>query len=154
MNQELISISGAARLTGITPHTIRAWETRYGAVKPLRGKQGGHKASPRRYSMELVERLSKLKNLVDSGVPISEVATKTDEQLDEIIAKFPSKYKDTNFNTKVKFQEAVTAIEKHLEMGFGLEHVIHELSKFHDKVTREEMWDILIPRVLKHFHCL
>ncbi len=44
--EQLYKIGAVSRLTGINPVTIRMWETRYGAVKPVRtdGKQrmGGY----------------------------------------------------------------------------------------------------------------
>lgn len=62
-------ISTVARLTGLSAHTIRAWEKRYGVVEPLRTD-----TQRRVYTREQVRKLSLLRALVDAGHPISSVA--------------------------------------------------------------------------------
>ena len=59
----------AAKLTGLTPEVLRAWERRYGAVAPVRTPGG-----TRRYRASDVERLRLLKAAVDAGHRISQVA--------------------------------------------------------------------------------
>ena len=70
-------IGTVARLTGLTTHTIRAWETRHGAVTAIRDSAGR-----RRYSPAEVERLTKLKRLVDLGERIGNLAQRSAEELD------------------------------------------------------------------------
>jgi len=75
-------ISAVAKLTGLSVHTIRAWEKRYGAVEPVRtGTQR------RVYSQEDVRKLTLLKMLVDAGQSISSVAglpvSKLEERVDQ-----------------------------------------------------------------------
>ena len=57
--EQLYKIGAISRLTGINPVTIRVWETRYGAVEPVRtgGKQ-------RMYSENELARLSLMKQLL------------------------------------------------------------------------------------------
>jgi DNA-binding transcriptional MerR regulator len=62
-------IGAVARLTGITPDTLRIWERRYAAVSPQRSPRGG-----RLYSAGDLERLRLMKQLVDAGDAIGEVA--------------------------------------------------------------------------------
>jgi DNA-binding transcriptional MerR regulator len=59
----------AARLTGLSPELLRAWERRYGVVEPLRTPGG-----TRRYSAADLERLRLVKAAVDAGNRISQVA--------------------------------------------------------------------------------
>jgi DNA-binding transcriptional MerR regulator len=59
----LLSIGGVARETGLSEDTLRMWERRYGFPTPLRDASGGH----RRYPEEQVERLRRVKALVDDG---------------------------------------------------------------------------------------
>lgn len=70
-------IGTVARLTGLTTHTIRAWEKRHGAVTARRDAAGR-----RRYSPADVERLSKLKQLVDLGERIGGIAQRSLPELD------------------------------------------------------------------------
>jgi len=63
------SISAVSQRTGLSPHVIRVWERRYGAVRP------GRKANGRRiYCEEDINRLSLLSRLVNLGQPIGQVA--------------------------------------------------------------------------------
>lgn len=75
-------IGTVASLTGIDAHTIRAWERRYGAIKPMRSESGR-----RQYSDETIGRLQLLKALVDCREAIGSIADLPDEELRRRIAK-------------------------------------------------------------------
>lgn len=75
-------IGAVARLTGVSPDTLRIWERRYGAVTPQRSPRGG-----RMYSPEDVTRLRLMKQLVDAGDAIGEVATLETETLQKRAAE-------------------------------------------------------------------
>jgi len=62
------SIGEFARLCGITATTLRAWQRRYGLLKPLR-TDGGH----RLYSDDDVQQALKILDWVKKGVPVSQV---------------------------------------------------------------------------------
>lgn len=68
-----------ARMTGLAPDTIRAWERRYAAVVPERSE-----GNTRRYSADDVRRLTLLKELVDRGHAISGVASLAEEELQRL----------------------------------------------------------------------
>ncbi len=57
MKEENFSISEVAAMVGLTDHTIRAWERRYGIPKPARTA-----ATHRRYTMDDVELLRRVKH--------------------------------------------------------------------------------------------
>lgn len=69
-------IGAVARLTGISPDTLRIWERRYDIVEPRRTEKGG-----RLYSQQDVTRLTMIKTLVDQGYAISTVAGLPVEEL-------------------------------------------------------------------------
>jgi DNA-binding transcriptional MerR regulator len=69
-------IGAVARLTGISPDTLRIWERRYDIVEPQRTPKGG-----RLYSQQDVTRLTMIKTLVDQGYAISTVANLSVEEL-------------------------------------------------------------------------
>lgn len=77
-NGQTYRIGAVARLTGISPDTLRVWERRYAVVEPLRSEAG-----TRLYSAEDVGRLTLIKRLVDNGDAISHVAALTLVQLQE-----------------------------------------------------------------------
>ncbi len=62
-------IGAVSRMTGISPDALRIWERRYAAVSPQRSPGGG-----RLYSPQDVARLRLMKQLVNAGDAISEVA--------------------------------------------------------------------------------
>jgi MerR family transcriptional regulator, light-induced transcriptional regulator len=74
---QLLSIGAVERETGLSKDTLRAWERRYGFPNPLRDAKGD-----RRYSVQQVERLRKIKRLVDHGFRPSRVIG-TEARLDE-----------------------------------------------------------------------
>ena len=66
--EELFPIREVARLTGVNPVTLRAWERRYGLIQPTR-TESGH----RLYSMTDIERVRSIVDWIDRGVSVSKV---------------------------------------------------------------------------------
>ncbi|MFP9467449.1 MerR family transcriptional regulator [Pectobacterium brasiliense] len=62
------SIGEFSRLCGINATTLRAWQSRYGLLKPMR-TEGGH----RLYSDDDVQQALKILDWVKKGVPVSQV---------------------------------------------------------------------------------
>lgn len=69
-------IGYVTRQTGLTPHVIRVWERRYGAVRPHRTD-----TNRRLYSDDDIERLKLLKQATAAGHTISRIADLPDEEL-------------------------------------------------------------------------
>ncbi|HEV3408197.1 MAG TPA: MerR family transcriptional regulator [Gaiellaceae bacterium] len=62
-SRPIYSIGAVARLVGVTPGTIRAWEERYGVISPKRTSSGR-----RLYSHDEVEWLRFVKTKIDEGI--------------------------------------------------------------------------------------
>lgn len=75
------SVGAACRRLGIGPHTLRAWETRYGAVEPARTEMG-----QRLYSVAEVERLELIVQLVNMGHSVGVVARLSDKELARLLS--------------------------------------------------------------------
>ncbi|HTV92391.1 MAG TPA: MerR family transcriptional regulator [Verrucomicrobiae bacterium] len=75
-----LPIHSVSRLTNLSVDTIRAWEKRYGAVKPARTAGG-----KRLFSPDDVARLVLLKAAVQSGQSISRIAPLSDMQLQQVV---------------------------------------------------------------------
>jgi methylmalonyl-CoA mutase cobalamin-binding domain/chain len=73
------SIKAVARRTGLTPHVIRVWERRYGAVKPVRTG-----TNRRVYTDSEVERLDLLKRAIEAGHSIGNIAQLPAENLNRL----------------------------------------------------------------------
>jgi DNA-binding transcriptional MerR regulator len=74
-------LRAAARLTGLSPEVLRAWERRYGVVEPLRTPGG-----TRRYRASDLERLRLVKAAVDAGNRIGKVAQMDLSELEQSAA--------------------------------------------------------------------
>jgi DNA-binding transcriptional MerR regulator len=72
-------IGVVCRLTGVAQETLRAWERRYGLVKPDRA--GGRN---RLYSRDEIRRIALVKALVDAGHAVGSIAALDDRQLEAL----------------------------------------------------------------------
>lgn len=68
MHSGLFPISAVSSATGVNSVTLRAWERRYGLLKPVR-TDAGH----RLYTEEDIERIKLILQLLDEGIAISRV---------------------------------------------------------------------------------
>ena len=82
--ENFISIGELARLTGITTHTLRVWEKRYGTPRSQR-LPSGH----RRYPKEDVPRLRAIAKALESGYRASKVVSGTLEELHGLMGLKP-----------------------------------------------------------------
>lgn len=73
-------MGAVARMTGLSPHTIRVWERRYGALQPDRSPGGD-----RLYTDAEVQRLRLLQQLKSAGHAIGTVANLPTAELERIL---------------------------------------------------------------------
>ncbi len=78
--ENTFAIGAVSRLLGLSTHTLRKWEVRHGAVTPGRSKGGD-----RRYSRQDLQRLTKLRDLVERGHAISTIASLSTAELDDLL---------------------------------------------------------------------
>jgi MerR family transcriptional regulator, light-induced transcriptional regulator len=76
------SIRLASRMSGVSEHTLRMWERRYGYPAPLRTSGGA-----RRYSEDDVGRLKLVAHALEAGYRAGDVVGKTAEVLRKLIAE-------------------------------------------------------------------
>ncbi|MFB4393417.1 MULTISPECIES: MerR family transcriptional regulator [unclassified Pseudomonas] len=69
-DQELFPIREVARLTGVNPVTLRAWERRYGLIQPTR-TESGH----RLYSQADIDTIGSILGWLRRGVAVSKVGS-------------------------------------------------------------------------------
>ncbi|MFZ1130561.1 MAG: MerR family transcriptional regulator [Terriglobales bacterium] len=74
-------IGAVTKLTGLPLDTLRAWERRYGAVVPARSPRG------RLYSEDQVKRLILLRQVVEQGHAIGQIAAIKDRELRALLEK-------------------------------------------------------------------
>lgn len=80
----------AAQRTGLSPHLIRIWERRYGAVKPIRTE-----TNRRLYSDDQIRRLQLLRRATKAGESIGQIAGLSDSELDQLVDSLQSLSRST-----------------------------------------------------------
>ena len=127
-------IGTVARLTGLTTHNIRAWENRYAAIEAERDASGR-----RRYTPEQVERLAKLKQLVDLGERISKLSKLPSTALDErLTALRPETALAPARTSRLRigiYGSAATALTRAVRQ----QHPQHKIIETNDAVTAEQL---------------
>jgi DNA-binding transcriptional MerR regulator len=143
-NQEEFSIQFVSRVTGINPHTIRAWEKRYQVVVPNRDSKGR-----RLYNQSHIDRLVMLQDLVDIGNKISDLAKMSDEQLKKLCEQYTSNGRV--LPNKKQNQEPIDVNETLQSLLLALQHykldiLSHELEKAKGMMNlREFALSVLLP---------
>jgi DNA-binding transcriptional MerR regulator/methylmalonyl-CoA mutase cobalamin-binding subunit len=102
------SIAVASRRAGLPQDTIRAWERRYRALRPVR-TEGGH----RLYSDDDVERLRLLRLATEAGHRIGQIAALHDAALLEMLAA------DTRQESGGESWEQVSAATESIDLRSG-----------------------------------
>lgn len=143
-NPEEFSIQFVSRVTGINPHTIRAWEKRYQVVVPGRDAKGR-----RLYNQTHIDRLVMLQDLVDIGNKISDLAKMSDEQLKNLCEQYTSngrvlpnkKENQVPIDVNETLQNLLLALQH-----YKLDILSHELEKAKGMMNlREFALSILLP---------
>jgi DNA-binding transcriptional MerR regulator len=76
-----------AELSGVAATTLRAWERRYGLLKPTRSPSGH-----RLYNNDDLSTVKRVVRLLDAGQPIREAAKQVKENRDELPAAGPAEH--------------------------------------------------------------
>ncbi len=71
-----------AQLTGVSTHSLRVWERRYGAFPPVRTPKGA-----RLYSDADVERVLLIKALIEQGNSIGNIVSLSTDRLQQLVAE-------------------------------------------------------------------
>jgi len=121
--KQTFNIQFVANITGMNPHTIRAWEKRYQAITPQRDSNGR-----RLYTDSEIQRLKKLNKLVQMGNSISDVAALPFEELAAIDKHFETEtseiVEDVDFDYDLSLQNLSMSLN-----FFKLDVLNHELNK-------------------------
>ncbi|MNN15008.1 HTH-type transcriptional repressor YcgE [compost metagenome] len=121
-SEALLPIGELARRTGVNPVTLRAWERRYGLLKPQRTAKGH-----RLYPVEQVERVEAILAWLQRGASVGQVRELLDKpsstppkgdwqarqfQLIEAIANLSQRALDQQLNQAMALYPAVTLCEQ------------------------------------------
>jgi DNA-binding transcriptional MerR regulator len=142
---QAFNIQFVSNITGINPHTIRAWEKRYKAINPQRDHNGR-----RLYQQDDIDRLNLLYGLVRNGNSISDIAHLPSTELEQIHQKFIGDKKTTNSQViDIDIKEVLANLHMGLEF-FKLDIISHELSKASEALNPQELaMEVVAPLVIK-----
>lgn len=93
---DFLTINHVAELSGVSAHTLRAWEKRYSAITPNRTPSGR-----RTYSFNDVEKIRTLKALTSSGFTISKIANLNTTDLKKLTQQTEQVNKATATNVPI-----------------------------------------------------
>lgn len=135
-------IKAVSRLTRLSADTLRAWERRYEAIKPVRSGQR------RTYTDEDINRLNLLRRAVESGHSIGRIAGLSDKDLKQLVERsieFAAAAREAETEgatlTGLRLQPVLEAIER-----FDYAGAERELSRLAALVSpREFVHQALIP---------
>jgi DNA-binding transcriptional MerR regulator/methylmalonyl-CoA mutase cobalamin-binding subunit len=102
-------ISAVAKLTGIPLDTLRAWERRYRTIIPKRAARG------RVYSEEQIQKLLLLRQAVELGHSIGQVAGLGEQQLRELLGKSAAIVAGGSASTATDANEVLVPVLRALE---------------------------------------
>lgn len=136
---KFFNIQMAAQISGLTTHTIRAWEKRYQALTPGRSDTGR-----RQYTSTEIERLSTLSQLTSLGNSIGQIAHLPIEELKDILKMLnynPEQPKMMTAPINHKNDLDIEATHKNLLMalsGYKMDIISHELNKAKNGLTPKD----------------
>jgi DNA-binding transcriptional MerR regulator len=138
---EHFSIQTVSKITGINPHTIRAWEKRYQTVTPLR-----HENGRRIYLKEHVEKLSLIQSILQHGANISDISGLSISELENYLGQFASKIPQASFaqadDEQVSYEEIdLNNIHQNLLLAlktYRLDIINYELEKIKGSLDLRE----------------
>lgn len=111
VTERTYEIHEVAKLTGLAPARLRAWERRYAVVRPARMPNGY-----RAYTAEQVALLRAFARLIDSGERIGDLA---DQSIEQVLAR--AEQVDISGSPHGELLEAVVAYDRD-----RLEHLVQE----------------------------
>lgn len=130
--EDYLSIGELSNMTGVSIHTLRVWEKRYGAPHSHR-LPSGH----RRYPKDEVPRLRAIASALESGYRASKVVTATLEELQSLMGLKP--FNDSKLDAETIQQDDLTSNEILIESWAQWIHSYNDdalLNGFHNEWGR------------------
>jgi DNA-binding transcriptional MerR regulator/methylmalonyl-CoA mutase cobalamin-binding subunit len=104
--EEYFPMRTVSAITGVNPITLRAWERRYGLIRPARTPKGH-----RLYSQKDIELVNRIVRLLDRGISISQVSNSLGNSVAEAVANRQQEsgpwhgYRERAIDAVVRFDE-------------------------------------------------
>lgn len=134
--------------TGLTHHTIRVWERRYGAIEPMRTD-----SNRRMYTDEDIAKLQLLKMLTDIGHPIRNIANMSIEDLSQMMiteqnslppAILSAPPLDGHFNLETELDQAMQYV-----YDMQTSHLEYQMRQIYSRAGLDELIDHFVVPLLQ-----
>lgn len=116
------SIGDVAERCGINPVTLRAWQRRYGLLKPQRS-EGGH----RQFDEEDIQRIEEIKRWIKNGVPVGKVKALLEQSKvtahDDWLTLQEEMMAALRFAHPAKLRAKIRALSREHDSGDLIDHV-------------------------------
>jgi len=116
-------IRAVAKLTGLSIDTLRAWERRYKAISPNRAGRG------RTYNEADIKRLQLLREAVDKGHRIGEMAALSDQELRDLMSR----------SSQLAVRAAHMSLENSAQDHLDVSPVLDRIDRFDPVATDREL---------------
>ncbi|WP_202114812.1 MerR family transcriptional regulator [Vreelandella zhuhanensis] len=128
----LYPIREVSRITGVNSVTLRAWERRYGLIRPQRTPKGH-----RLYAQDDIQRIERILQWLNRGVPVSQVV----DLLDQPTAPDTPTSNASDWNSqRLQLQAAIQALDM-----LKLEALYHQsLALYPLSISINELWQPVI----------
>ncbi|HEY5681271.1 MAG TPA: MerR family transcriptional regulator [Pseudomonadales bacterium] len=108
----VMSIGAVTKATGISTHTLRKWESRYGVIEPLRTPTGR-----RVFTQSQVDRLILLRDLLAQGHQIGRLSTLADDELEALASATPARSSVPEFGLVTVVGPLISAVLSREALG-------------------------------------
>ncbi|WP_374439800.1 MerR family transcriptional regulator [Pseudomonas panipatensis] len=142
-SEELLPIREVVRQTGVNPVTLRAWERRYGLIRPVR-TDGGH----RLYSRRDIDAIQRILVWTSRGVAVGKVGELLAQQQNSVSPASRAEDPDTRDHEQWReaFRQAVVRFDSaELERLYGQLFTLYPASVVFDGVLLP-LWRTLLQR--------
>ena len=112
-NMSLYSIGEVARICGINPVTLRAWQRRYGLLKPQR-TEGGH----RLFNDDDLDTIRTILGWINRGIPVGQVKSLLEGKVDVL----PGGWSQSEHQLLTALQDGRPQKVRQLMLEFGREY--------------------------------
>lgn len=145
------TIQAAARISGLSAHTLRAWERRHNAVSPDRDDAGR-----RVYIQNQIDRLILLSRLCQLGYSIGQLADKPCSELENMLENLgvdPSVKRGVQGLPKAELETIKGSLLLALRF-FKLDVLDHEFGKLAEHATASEIGELVLPDFMREVTAL
>ena len=136
LSKGLYPIRTISAMTGVNPVTLRAWERRYGLIRPQRTAKGH-----RLYTEADIDRIQQILVLLERGIPISQAQQVLDDDQGpqgEQPGKAGDEQGPSSWDAQsLRWRQAIAALDEHaMEAAYSDTLAVFPVDRVHERLLR------------------